>query len=259
MNMLPMCQLIPGLVSITYRSLGAADIIRLAADSGLQAIEWGADVHVPPGDLERARRVAKETRTAGLAVSSYGSYYKAGSAPASFADILETALALEAPRIRVWAGTLDADQAEGEARRAVTDDLRRVVDLAARQGVRVAVEFHAGTLTSTAASARTLLQDVPELESYWQPRAGIGSGEALEDLSVLSQRVVHAHVFHWHPHWERHPLAVGAACWPIYMKALHDLGRPIHVQLEYVKDDRPEQLSADAATLLGWLADLARA
>jgi hypothetical protein len=54
-------QLIPGLVSITFRALPPADIIRLTAECGLQAIEWGADVHVPPGDLAGARRVGAET------------------------------------------------------------------------------------------------------------------------------------------------------------------------------------------------------
>ena len=254
-----MGQLIPGLVSITFRALSPADIIRLAAESGLRAIEWGADVHVPPGDLVLARRVGDDTRAAGLVVSSYGSYYKAGQEPAGFDSVLETACALGAPRIRVWAGAVGAEQADGVARRAVTDDLRRVVNLAAREQVRVAVEFHGGTLTSNAASAWALLQEVPDLESYWQPRAGISSAEALEDLSMLSSRIVHAHVFHWYPSWERQPLSAGAACWPKYLHALRALGRTVHAQLEYAKDDRPEQLQADAATLLAWLRPADRA
>lgn len=251
-------QLIPGLVSITFRALSPADIIRLAAEAGLQAIEWGADVHVPPGDLVLARRVGDETRAAGLAVSSYGSYYKAGQAPERFEAILATARALGAPRIRVWAGTVGAEEADSAVRRAITDDLRRVVDRSAGEGVRVAAEFHSGTLTSNAASAWALLQDVPGLESYWQPRAGIQPAEALEDLRVLSGRIVHAHVFHWYPTWERQPLSAGAACWPQYLKALAALGRTVQVQLEYVKEDQPGQLRTDVATLLAWLGTVDR-
>jgi 3-dehydroshikimate dehydratase len=194
-----------------------------------------------------------------LAVSSYGSYYKAGHDLAGFDAILETARALGAPRIRVWAGTVGADEADPDARRAVTHDLRRVVELARRADVRVAAEFHGGTLTSHAASAARLLREVPGLESYWQPRADIGPDEALSDLASLADHLVHAHVFHWQPGGQRHALSAGRSCWPLYLRALRDLPRSLHVQLEYVKDDRPGQLREDAATLRGWLDDAFRA
>ena len=61
------------------------------------------------------------------------------------------------------------------------------------------------------------------------------------------------------PDGERHPLSAGRSCWPLYLRALRDLPRPLHVQLEYVKDDRPSQLREDAATLRGWLDDSLRA
>ena len=44
-----------GLVSITFRDLEANEIIDLVKKSGLTAIEWGGDVHVPHGDFNRAR------------------------------------------------------------------------------------------------------------------------------------------------------------------------------------------------------------
>lgn len=247
------CQLIPGLVSITFRALKPDEIIRRAAEAGLKAIEWGADVHVPPDDLDHARRVGEQTRSAGLAVSSYGSYYKAGQAPTTFDAILHTARALGAPRIRIWAGITGAEQADEAIWQTVIHDIQRVVELAGRDNIRVAVEFHSGTLTSRASSAARLLHAVPELETYWQPRADLCPDEALAELASLSDRLVHVHVFHWQPGWMRHPLAEGASCWLKYVRALHDLHRPLHIQLEYVKDDRPEQLMHDASTLLGWL------
>jgi hypothetical protein len=47
------------------------------------------------------------TESAGLEVSSYGYYYKAGISESEglrFSIVLETAVALNAPTIRVWAG-----------------------------------------------------------------------------------------------------------------------------------------------------------
>lgn len=244
--------LIPGLVSITFRSLAPDDIIALAAANGLRSIEWGADAHVKVGDLEFARRVGDRTREAGLIVSSYGSYYRAGHDGATFESILKTAVAMGAPRIRIWAGQQDAGVADAAYRAAVTRDVRRVTELARRAGLRVALEFHGGTLTSSADSAAALLNDLRDvhLESYWQPRVDATPDEALADLRLLAPWIQHAHVFAWWPALERHPLADGAERWTRYLTALAALARPIHVQLEYVKDNRPEQLPPDAATLL---------
>ena len=57
-----------GLVSISFREERPETILREAADAGLSGIEWGGDVHVPPGDLDTARSVARLTAGAGLQV-----------------------------------------------------------------------------------------------------------------------------------------------------------------------------------------------
>ena len=243
--------IIPGLVSITFRKLSVDELIALVAGCGLKSIEWGADVHVKPGDLDAARGVGERTRAAGLLVSSYGSYYRAGERPESFAAILETARALGAPRIRVWAGLKDAHLHTVEERRAVVDDLRRIAGLAGGVGIGIAVEFHGNTLTSSAESAAALLRELDDVQvkSYWQTRVDATPEEALTDLKLLAPWLCHAHVFHWQPGVARHPLAAGEAVWARYLAALAALGRPIHAQLEYVLGDAPEQLHADAATL----------
>src|SRR6185312_13188931 len=97
----------PGLVSITFRALTPAEVIALARQAGLRGIEWGGDIHVPHGNGARAREVKEMTAEAGLTVAAYGSYYRAGQADSSgltFDAVLETALELGAPLIRVWAG-----------------------------------------------------------------------------------------------------------------------------------------------------------
>jgi sugar phosphate isomerase/epimerase len=248
-------QFIPGLVSITFRPLSTADIIALVKKAGLSSIEWGADVHVKPGDLATAAEVGARTRDAGLVVSSYGSYYHAGSdQPDDFAAILESAAALGAPRIRVWSGRVDAADASEHYRARVVEDLRRICAMSAQRHIRVAMEFHGGTLSSTAVSARAILDAVPELDAYWQVRVGATPDEALADIAALSPSICHAHVFQWSSIPERLPLADGATHWPRYLQALSAQGSVVHAQIEYVKNDSPEQLLADAAILRDWLA-----
>ena len=50
--------LTPGLVSVSFRPLAGEEIIRLAKETGLAAVEWGGDVHVPAGDTARAKELA---------------------------------------------------------------------------------------------------------------------------------------------------------------------------------------------------------
>jgi len=66
-------QLQPALCSVTFRALAPPAIAELAASAGLAAVEWGADVHVRPGELVAARTVRSLTEANGLRVASYGS------------------------------------------------------------------------------------------------------------------------------------------------------------------------------------------
>ena len=55
-----------GLCSVTFRKLPSAEVIERAAAAGLGAIEWGADVHLPPGDPVAAKTLGARCRDAGL-------------------------------------------------------------------------------------------------------------------------------------------------------------------------------------------------
>lgn len=239
--------IVPGLVSVTFRQLSAARIVRLAAEHGMAAIEWGGDVHVPVGETAVARSVARWCADAGIAVEAYGSYYRGTG---DFEPVLATALALGAPRIRVWAGSVGS--AEQPDRTAVTEDLRQVADEAAAEGVEIAVEYHANTLTDTLASARRLFADVPELRAYWQPPVGSTEADALAAVPALDP--VAAHVFSWAPDGSRLPLAARASLWEPVLDLFADLPGTRHALLEFVADDDPDVFAADAATLRDWLS-----
>lgn len=67
----------PGLCSVTFQQLAPEEIVDLAMRCGLEAVEWGADVHLPPGKPGVARALADRCRDRGLRCPSYGTYFLA--------------------------------------------------------------------------------------------------------------------------------------------------------------------------------------
>jgi len=257
--MSPSRRIVPGLVSVTFRKLPPAEIVALARRAGLVGIEWGGDIHAPHGDVARAREVRALTLDAGLRVAAYGSYYRAaGGNPDNpdFARVLESAVALGAPTIRVWPGGSGSAKLDPDGRKRVVDDLVRIADLAASAGVSVSTEFHDGTLTDTNDSARLLLSEAPHpnLFTYWQPHNGEPTPDCVEGLRAVLPRVSNVHVFHWWPtSAQRHPLADGAARWTEFFRELRTLTGERFALLEFVRDDAEAALLEDAVTLHAWL------
>lgn len=46
-----------GLVSVTFGKLPAEEIVALAVEVRLEGIEWGGDIHIPPGEIRRTLEV----------------------------------------------------------------------------------------------------------------------------------------------------------------------------------------------------------
>jgi sugar phosphate isomerase/epimerase len=246
-----------GLVSITFRQLSPREIVDLVVRAGLTGIEWGGDIHVPHGDLQRAREVRRMTQDAGLAVAAYGSYYRVErDDPAPFDSVLATAVELGAPAVRVWAGTRGSADADAAYRAEVVDLSLRIADMAAGECVAVAYEFHAGTLTDTNASARNLLETVAHdnIKSYWQPPRGSEVACNLDGLDAILPWLLHVHVFSWGATGERLPLAAGEEGWMQYLRKIASSGRDHFSMLEFVQDDAPESFLRDAIMLKQWLA-----
>jgi sugar phosphate isomerase/epimerase len=248
-----------GLASVTFRQFGPREIVELSRRAGLMGIEWGGDVHVPPGDLARARDVGRMTRDAGLSAVAYGSYLRLGEPDqASFESIVETTRELGAPAVRVWAGTRGSAAADEGYRRRVIDDALRLADLAAAAGVVVCYEYHVDTLTDTDASAAALFRatEHPAIRTLWQPPHEMDVEQRCASLRGVLGKLQHVHVFHWPRRGERAPLADGAAGWIRYLEILREHDRPCPLLLEFVRGDDPDQLIADATTLREWIAQV---
>jgi len=245
-----------GLVSITFRQLAPREIVDLVARAGLEGIEWGGDVHVPHGEVGLAETVGRMTREAGLAVAAYGSYYRVGEGMEAFEPVLKTAISLGAPLIRVWAGHRGSADADDAFRAAVVDDSRRIADLAGAVGVRIAYEYHGHSLTDTEGSTVALLRavDHENVGCYWQPPRGLTTAECLDGLDAIAPWLSNVHVFTWHPETsERLPLAEGEASWAQYLQHIAAVDGERYALLEFVRDNDPENLPADAETLVEWL------
>jgi 3-dehydroshikimate dehydratase len=282
-----------GLVSISFRQLEPSEVIQLCVDNAIEGIEWGGDVHVPAGNPVLAAEIRALTEQAGLKVAAYGSYYVvakdgakdvvAGSGAAdaaakrrhNFESVLESAVALGAPLIRVWAGSKGSDKTTDQDWHDVVEDSKRIGDLAAIRGVKIAYEYHQGTLTDTNESAVRLLNEVghANVSSFWQPPNGAEVDDCCEGLDNLIRmnKLASVHAFHWWPGFkDRHPLAIGADRWQKYLGRVHShelvechelveshdqTCDERYVCLEFVKDDDPENLVADAKTLNQLIAD----
>ena len=253
-----------GLCSVSFRELSPEKIIELVAKGGLDAIEWASNCHVPEGDLATAERVAQLTRDAGLENSSYGSYYKVldpEGKPVPFEPFLESAQALGTDTIRIWAGHDPSDAVSDQLRGNIVDQLRNSVELAAKAGIRLGLEFHANTLSDSNYATQALLDavDHPNLYAYWQPVYWLTDpAYRIDGLKQLSPKVSNMHVFYWQfrpgqGDWgqstDRRPLEEAMDDWRTYFDVPLDPNFQHYALMEFVRDDDPEQFLRDAAAL----------
>lgn len=247
--------LIPGLVSITFRNLTPREIITICKTNRLKAIEWGGDIHVPHGKITQAQDIAKQTQDAGLSVAAYGSYYKCGVSEAEglpFRTVLETAVALGAPSIRVWTGNQSSAEIDDAQRSKLAEDCYRICDLASNHGIKVALEYHLNTLTDTPESTSEFLKDVnhPNLFSLWQPFPDTSAECGLNQIGQLDEWLLNLHVFHWrNDPPKRRALSEGIKPWQAWIEYLKDSPRTHFLLLEFVRNNSSEALAEDAHIL----------
>ena len=247
-----------GLVSVSLRELNADQIIAACLDAGLNGIEWGGDVHVPHGEIEMASEVGRKTRAAGLQVAAYGSYYRCdGDQTLQFSDVLASARALEAPLIRVWAGTVDApDSTLGDFTRVIAD-LERISLMAGE--ISIATEFHGGTLTSTAQGAFEIGMNLVDfgVKTLWQPlQRGRNFDAKIEenllDLEKVAPFLSNVHVYEWRddPNGQTQRFSLkNSAQWREYIELLRAIEGERWLLLEFLPDDDVNLLAREAAAL----------
>lgn len=237
-----------GLVSVTFRQKSVPEVLALAKEANLETVEWGGDVHVPAGDTARAAEVGRLTRDAGLCTGSYGSYFRCeDDRDDAFLPTAQTAHALGAQTVRIWAGSRDAQALSAAGFDTLVHRIRAAAAVAAAYGQTLAFEFHHGTANNTARNALRLHEAVgmENVRTYWQPTYWADADDAA-DLAALRPILQNVHVYHWKGA-ERFLLSAGQDQWKTYVSLLADM--PCDLLLEFVRGDCPDALLADAQTL----------
>lgn len=237
-----------GICSVTLRVHSIDEVVAVAAAAGLSGIEWGTDVHVV--DAASADHARQACATAGLKVLSLGSYYRAGDF-GDFDYVVSLAVRVGAPRVRIWAGTVEPDDADQQLWEAVVADTRRIAALAAEGGLQLAFEYHGGTLTSTLQGTLELLDrvDRPNVGTYWQPAVALSEQDAVASLRQAIGRVAGVHCFSWWPETERLPLEGRKHLWQAVSDVVRENGRDMDLMLEFVEGDLQENVVRDAGFL----------
>lgn len=243
------------LTSVTFRKKSVEEIVDLVAQAGIDAIEWGGDVHVPPTDPAAAAKAKQLCQEKGIAISAYGSYYRCTDEE-DFAPILDAALALGTNVIRVWAGKLGSAECPADVRAQLNRNLARAVAMASEKGCIVATEYHPNTLTDDLDSALQMLADVPGLYTYWQPATSIPRAPGYDScaLEKLGKKVINVHVFHRNEKNLKVPLSDATEKWIGHVRDLEKFCDVRYGAIEFVMDDTAEQFLDDAKTLKEILA-----
>jgi len=243
---------IPGIVSATFRNLKSDEIIALAIENGLGAVEWSENWHIKEGDTAEAERLARLCRTSGLKIAALGSYYRLGYGM-DFSTRLSVAEALGAPVIRIWAGEKPSDEVGPDERSVLADEARTIAAESEKRGIITALEWHKNTLTDTNESAFEFLKMTgsENLRCLWQPTMALTHEEKMAGLKGLGSRLVHLHVYYWDKTGRR-PLAEGLSQWRQYLTAA-DKSKDRYALLEFVKDDSLQQFREDVKSLLDLL------
>lgn len=258
-----------GVCSISFRKHSIEEIVRAAAEAGLDGIEWGSDVHVPSGDTEMALKARAVTEKAGLQCLSYGGYYRLGcGTQEEFEGLLACAEAMGVRDVRIWGGKKGSTELNGEDWAALVSEAKDCADKAQARGMVLSLECHNWTLTDEWHTAKKFIDEVnsPALRMYWQPNQYRSEEYDLEALTELVGTVTNVHVFSWgymdlseqNPELVRLPLADHSDMWARRLNILEEQLRADEEHsfiLEFMHDDNIETLKETAAVLNGWLKE----
>lgn len=234
-----------GLVSVSFRGCSPTEILTAMKAAGLDYIEWGSDVHAPPG---KAEELALLQKSYGIACCSYGTYFRLGVTPMEeLPAYIAAAKRLGTDILRLWCGNKNSEEYTEEEKEELFSACRAAADIAEESGVVLCMECHNKTYTNRKEAAFELMQTVgsESFRMYWQPNQHRTEAENLEYAGLLSSYTVNIHVFNWKGK-EKYPLGDAKALWKKYLDCF-DTDRAL--LLEFMPDGKLETLKAEAGAL----------
>ncbi len=238
-----------GFTTVTFRQKTRREIAELAKENDIRYIEWGGDIHLPPQDKAALAEVIALQKEFGLTALSYGSYYRLGQEDYPlFTDIVSTAKAIGANIIRIWQGSVGSGLTDLKTLAAMVKEMQQLCDIAAKENIEVACEFHHNTNNDNGKSALDFIRavDRKNVKTYWQP---FSTEEDLPNLEAVLPYLAVIHVFEWNTAYDRYPLADGVDKWNGIFSAVDKAGVTPHYIMEFVKDDCDKQFADDVKVL----------
>lgn len=234
-----------GLVSVSFRDRSPQEILEAVKACGLSCIEWGSDVHVPPG---QASAIAALQQQYGVTCCSYGTYFRLGVTPlAELEAYIRAARLLGTDILRLWCGSKNSGEYSEAEKQALFAQCHMAADLAQKHGVTLCLECHNGTYTDCKEGALELMEAVasPRFRMYWQPNQYRTVEENLAYARLLAPYTRHLHVFNWKGK-EKFPLIDAKGVWREYLACFE---KEHTLLLEFMPDGRLETLPREAAAL----------
>lgn len=237
-----------GFTTVTFREKSVNENIEIAVKNKADGIEWAGDVHVIPGDIEAAIAVKEKCAKADIEIFSYGTYYGFTRGEQDFKKLLDTAVALGAPTIRIWAYKKNPYDITEDEFNSFVKEVQKCADMAYEHKITLAFEYHRGTMTQTKEGALKILEAVnkPNVKMYWQPNPDVTFEEQLAEIELLKSYIITYHVFAWEKGNVRFPLSDFKDKWATYLSKIED----VKLIIEFVKDDSEEMFADDFKTLV---------
>jgi sugar phosphate isomerase/epimerase len=246
-----------GLCSVSFRKKSMEELVEVCSNIGLEGIEVGGDVHLPPGSPQaEVDKVIKLCSDAGIEIPSYGSYYTLlENEEKDFAPVLETASQLGAGTIRIWPGWVEPEDVTEEQLAQIASGARAAAEAAAGKNIRVAFEYHLNSPTCGADGALRILDAASHdnLYTYYQFLEPYTTEENTGHLRAVFPQMAYVHC-HYYVENKNLPLSEGREVWTAICGTLKELGYDGYIFMEFVKGNTPEQLAEDVAFLRELLA-----
>ena len=246
-----------GLCTIAFRERPFEAVLDLAVAAGFDGVEpWGKPDHLPAVyDAGYTRQMAEAVRTRGLEVAQFGSY--ANPTSQAFEQEMEDAIRIsqdfETDKIRVWVGNTGSAEADAGQWEKAISGFQVFADRAKDAGMLLVVEMHNGRLSDTAEGCLRLVEGVDRsnFRMNFQPMYHHTPAEMMETLRQVATYVttVHAQNYVATGSNERALIEQGLVNYRAVVEELKQVGFDGYLEVEFVKEDDPEALKADAAFL----------
>ncbi len=239
-----------GMTSLTLKEYETDDVVNCARQAGVCGIEWGVcPAHVVLGDKERAQRIKTLCAKNDIEIFSLGSYCRMEKREECEA-VVQTAVLLGAPVIRVWAGGKSPSECDADYVSRIVSNSAYMADLAKESNVKIGFEYHHHTLTENSKSAVNFIRMVGRENAglYWQPNCKLTTEEnKMERDDVLPYFVGNFHIHNFSTFNGYGRLEEIEDKLRVYFTDIRD--ENYNLLIEFVKDQKPENLMRDADIL----------